>query len=78
MGAFNLAGAIGMLAIAVPSGLGVRDGIQLILLGVIMPPEIALAITVAARLWSLLIDVLFFVIAAVLHRNNNSQSSSDA
>lgn len=60
VGAFTLAGALGMATPFVPSGLGVRDGIQLILLSLIMPKEIALAVTVFSRLWSVAVDVLFY------------------
>lgn len=63
VGALSLAGALGMLTPFVPSGLGVRDGVQLVLLSIIMPKEIALAITVFSRLWSALIDVLFYALA---------------
>lgn len=65
VGAFNLAGALGIIAIGVPSGLGVRDGILLVLLSVILPKELALAITVTSRLWAALIDILFFGVTAV-------------
>lgn len=59
IGLSNLAGAMGMLAIFAPSGIGVRDGIILALLSLIMRPEYALAATVAARLWDVVIDLLF-------------------
>lgn len=72
IGIFNLASAIGIATPLVPSGLGVRDGIQLILLAPIFPREIALAITVFSRLWSAAVDVLFFVIAAAIHRLTKS------
>ena len=68
VGAFTLAGALGMATPFVPSGLGVRDGAQLVLLSLIMPKEIALAITVFSRLWSALVDVLFYVFAELVHR----------
>lgn len=59
VGAFTLAGALGMATPLLPSGIGVRDGVQLVLLTLIMPGEFALAITVASRLWSALVDLLF-------------------
>lgn len=58
-GAASLAGAASMLAIFAPSGLGVREGIQLVLFSLIMPRELALAVTIATRLWSVGIDFLF-------------------
>jgi len=60
MGAASLAGAASMLAIFAPSGLGVREGIQLVLFSLIMPKELALAVTIITRLWSVGIDVAFF------------------
>ncbi|MBM3210406.1 flippase-like domain-containing protein [Candidatus Saccharibacteria bacterium] len=68
MGATTLASAVSMLAIFAPSGLGVREGIQLVLLSLIMPPEYALAITVATRLWSVLLDFVFFGVARAVKR----------
>lgn len=65
-GAANLSGALGMLAIFVPSGIGVRDGIFLALLSVIMPTELALLATVASRLWNVVLDVLFFGISKLI------------
>ena len=60
MGASNLAGALGMLAIFIPSGIGVREGVQLVLLSAIMPKEIALVVVVVSRVWSVAVDLLFF------------------
>lgn len=73
VGAYNLAGVIGMATPLVPSGLGVRDGAQLILLSVVFPKEIALALTIFSRLWSAVVDVIFFFSAQIYHRLKNSQ-----
>ncbi|HSW79463.1 MAG TPA: lysylphosphatidylglycerol synthase domain-containing protein [Candidatus Saccharimonadales bacterium] len=59
VGAFGLAGAIGMATPLLPSGLGVRDGVLLVLLGAVMPKDIALAITVLSRLWQVAVDGIF-------------------
>ncbi|WP_022881560.1 lysylphosphatidylglycerol synthase domain-containing protein [Gryllotalpicola ginsengisoli] len=67
MGVSTLAAAVSMIAVFAPSGLGVREGIQLALLSVIMPTEIALTITVIMRLWSVACDFAFFGFAWV-HR----------
>lgn len=63
IGAMSLAGAASMLAFFAPSGLGVREGILLVLLGIIMPAEYALVITVFTRLWSIIVDLVFFAIS---------------
>lgn len=58
----NLSGALGMLAIFVPSGLGVREGVQLLLLTIVVSPEHAIVIAVVARLLSVVSDLSFFSI----------------
>lgn len=68
VGAFSLAGALGMATPLVPSGLGVRDGAQLVLLSLILPKEMALIITIFSRLWSALVDMLFYLIAVTYHK----------
>lgn len=68
VGAFNLAGALGMLAIGVPTGIGVRDGAILLMLSIILPKELALAIMVTSRLWSAFADVVFFGLAALMRQ----------
>lgn len=60
MGVGNLSGAVGMLAVFAPSGIGVREGIQLTLLSLIMPKEFALLVTVVTRLWSVITDFMFY------------------
>ena len=62
IGVSNLAGALGMLAIFAPSGIGVREGILLGLLSIVMPTEFALLVTVTSRLWDVALDGIFFAI----------------
>jgi hypothetical protein len=66
LGAFNLAGAVGIAAVFVPSGLFVREGLQVLLLSAVVPVEMALVISISSRVWSLLVDLLFFITAYVL------------
>lgn len=68
MGVGTLSGAVSMVAIFAPSGIGVREGIQLALLSLIMPTEYALVITVVTRLWSVGVDLLFYGAAASLKK----------
>lgn len=67
-GISNLANAVSMLAIFAPSGIGVREGIQVLLLAAILPKEVALVIAVVTRLWSVVVDLLFFTAAFCLKR----------
>jgi uncharacterized membrane protein YbhN (UPF0104 family) len=64
----TLATAVSILAIFAPSGIGVREGVQLLLLSLIMPTEYALAITVLTRLWSIGTDILFYTLASLYKR----------
>jgi uncharacterized membrane protein YbhN (UPF0104 family) len=63
VGAYNLSGAIGMATPLIPSGLGVRDGMLLVLLTLILPTEVAAALTILSRLWSAVVDVLFYALS---------------
>jgi hypothetical protein len=69
IGAFGVSVAVGMATPFVPSGLGVRDGAQLVLLTAVMSKEEALIVTVFTRLWFIVVDVLFFLIATT-HRSS--------
>lgn len=72
VGVANLSGAIGMLAIFAPSGLGVREGIQLILFSMLMPKETALLLTLMLRLLSVVVDLTFFALSAGFSRMGKS------
>jgi uncharacterized membrane protein YbhN (UPF0104 family) len=63
MGVSTLAGAASMLAVFAPGGIGVREGIQILLLSLIMPPEVALVVAVATRVHSVLVDLAFYSLA---------------
>lgn len=68
IGAFGLAGVVGTLTPLVPSGLGTRDGVQLLLLLVLFPTALAALIVIVCRLWSAVVDVLFWATATgMLH-----------
>lgn len=47
---------IGYIALFAPGGFGVREGMLVLLLGEILPPEVALAIAVVQRIWFLLVE----------------------
>lgn len=63
MGVSTLAGAVSMLAVFAPGGIGVREGIQIALLSLIMPTELALLVAVSTRLHGVVVDGLFFGLA---------------
>lgn len=70
MATSNLASALGIIALFAPSGLGVRDGAQLILLSAITKPELAIAITVLSRVSELICDPLFFSLTKMCKSNS--------
>lgn len=71
LGVSNLASAVSMLAVFAPSGIGVREAIQVSLLALIMPAEIALVIAIVTRLWGIAVDGLFFGLAATWQSKNS-------
>jgi glycosyltransferase 2 family protein len=66
IGIIGLSTVAGMAAPFAPSGIGIKDGLLLILLTAILPNETALAATVIIRLWSVLLDLLFLAISSLL------------
>jgi uncharacterized membrane protein YbhN (UPF0104 family) len=56
--AFNLAGAAGVAAVPVPSGIGVREAVLIALLHAIVPIEIATAAAVTARALAIMLDLV--------------------
>jgi uncharacterized membrane protein YbhN (UPF0104 family) len=75
---YNLAGAAGIAAVPVPSGLGVREGVLIALLHLLVPIEVATAAIVLARLLAIVVDVGTGLFGAVLLVRANSIRSDDA
>lgn len=62
------AGTLGTFAIFTPAGLGVREGILIVLLGVLIPRSVAVAGVLVLRLWSIAMDLLYYGVALMLDR----------
>ncbi len=60
---YLLAGVLGTLAVFAPSGIGVREGVQLILLAPVLPAAVLVVLVVLARVWSAALDLVFFGIS---------------
>ncbi len=58
VGAFTLGGVVGMLSLLVPAGIGVREGVLVGLLQVAMPLELAILVSLVARVWATVVDVV--------------------
>ncbi len=64
--AYVLAGAVGILAVFVPSGLGVREGVVVVIASRYLPVEQAIVLSLLARLYSTIGDGLVAVVYGVL------------
>ena len=56
IGVFSFAGVIGLLAIFVPAGIGVREGIIVLLLKPYLPIELVIIISILSRIWTTIAD----------------------
>ncbi len=63
LGISALASALSILVVIAPAGLGVREGVLIIGLSLIVSGELALAITVMMRLMSIIWDLIFYLLA---------------
>lgn len=75
---YAAAGMSGMLTVIAPSGLGVREGIMILLLSVHLPPTFATVIAIAARFIATLGDVFIIVLGYVLVKVLRLEQPSDA
>lgn len=64
--AYVLAGAVGILAVFVPSGLGVREGVIVLLASRYLPVEQAIVLSLVARLYSTIGDGVVALVYAAL------------
>jgi hypothetical protein len=70
--AFGAAYLLGFLALFAPGGLGVREGVLLVLVSPHVPAGLAAAIAVAARVWMTLIELI--VLLPALHNAGQMRS----
>lgn len=76
VGGFSLATVVGLLAVVVPDGLGVREAMLLAALAAVLPVPAATAVTLASRLLTTVGDVLLggaaLATAEILHRTKEA------
>lgn len=73
VGAFGFAGVVGMLTPLVPAGVGTRDVTQYALLAIVLTPATAALIVLVSRVWSALVDLLFWAIAVAIGRGEGER-----
>ena len=67
-GVFGISCIIGILAVFAPSGIGVREGIMVMGLGLIMPEQYAVIISIVSRLWMSVSELILIGIAWIVNR----------
>ncbi|MCL2110662.1 MAG: lysylphosphatidylglycerol synthase domain-containing protein [Clostridiales bacterium] len=70
-GIFAISTTIGILAIIAPSGIGVREAIMILGLGLIMPQPYAVMIAVMARLWTTAGEMIVILAAFIVSKVRN-------
>ncbi len=75
-GGYVLAGAVGILAVFVPSGIGVREGVIVLIASNYMPVEQAIVLSLIARLYSTIADVVVAGIYALLKGQEHLEGRS--
>jgi len=70
VGAYALAGIVGILAIFVPSGIGVREAIIIVVAGPIIGYDVAAATAIVARFCATLADVFLALFYSIIRFNN--------
>lgn len=65
-GIFGLSAIIGILAIFTPSGLGVREGILVLGLSLVMPNEMAVIVSIVSRLWATIAELILILGAFIV------------
>ena len=77
-GAILLAGLAGVLSLFAPGGLGVREGVLLLLLQAIMPTGLAVVIVLATRCWTTVIELAAFLASLLFDVIRKSRSPTSA
>ena len=62
-GAISFASLIGVLALFAPSGIGVREGVLVFMLKMILPISIAILVSLTARIWVTIGEIAFVSVA---------------
>lgn len=70
-GIFGLSAIIGILAIFAPSGLGVREGIMIFGLTLIMPNEYAVIISIISRFWVTIAELILILVAFIVNKSRS-------
>ena len=67
-GVYGLSVMIGIISLFAPSGIGVREGVMILGLNLIMPNEYAVIISVISRLWAMVSEFILILAAFIVNR----------
>lgn len=70
-GTMALASSVGITAIIAPSGIGVKEGIQILILNSFLPKEIVFVAVIMYRILMVVNDLIFFGVSSVLKSFNS-------
>ena len=76
-GIFGVSCIIGILAVFAPSGIGVREGILVAGLQMIMPMEYAVIISVVSRLWMTVSELALIAMAFLINKTKGWKQKAD-
>ncbi len=82
-GIYGLSAIIGIISIFAPSGIGVREGILIMGLNLIMPDEYSVIISIVSRIWATVAELVLILAAFIInlikkHINNKKNSGIKA
>ena len=72
-GSFAAAYIVGLLALFVPGGLGVREGLIALFLSGVLTAGVAVALSFAQRLWFMCAELTFLLISVIFLRRKNGK-----
>jgi uncharacterized membrane protein YbhN (UPF0104 family) len=75
--AFNLAGAAGVAAVPLPSGIVVREAVLISILQLIVPVDVAVAAAILVRFISIPVDLLLGAVGALQWRLSAGRAAAD-
>ena len=77
IGSFSLSFLFGLISVFAPAGIGVREGVLLAVLSRHFSPELAIVISIGARLWLTIAEMSFVGISWFFTRSNREYETSN-
>ncbi len=75
-GIYGLSAIIGIISIFAPSGIGVREGIMVLGLSLVMTSEYAVVVSIVSRLWATVAELILILAAFIVDRIKKHKSKN--